>query len=77
MWRGLSHENARDYQHKTRIAFVEFVMVVDYLLGETKLPASSSDSDDSDSDGSSLITQRMRKLWAYPKLASTEEMLLG
>jgi len=49
------------------------VQVVVYLLGETNFTASSSDSDDSDSDGLSLLTQRMHKLWAYPKLINTKD----
>lgn len=57
---------------KFKIKPISSYKVVEYLLGETTLTMSSSDSD-SDSEGSSSSTQRLSKLWAFPRLTSTCE----
>nr|XP_010917001.1 F-box protein At5g52880 [Elaeis guineensis] len=66
-----SHHCHKLKNQRVKIRPVSPNKVVNYLLGETELTMSSSESDDSDTDELSNHGQRLMKLWAYPRLTST------
>lgn len=66
-----SHHSHKLENQRVKIKPVSPRKVANYLLGETELTVSSSESDDSDTDESSSHGQWLRKLWAYPRFSST------
>ncbi|KAG1346503.1 F-box protein [Cocos nucifera] len=71
MARARSHHCHKLENQRVKIRPVSANKVVNYLLGETELTMSSSESDDSDTDESTNHGKRLLKLWAYPRLTST------